>query len=262
MKKSKNSRVNNPNAGHRSRLRERFKKAGLCGFHDYEVIEFILSYAIPRRDVKPLAKALINRFGGLRGVLDASIEELQSVGTVEKVALTERIAILLKFVKDTASAYLEERIKAKNVMSSTKDVLNFCYHKLAGDRVEKFLAIYLNARNEVLGVEILHEGTIDQTAVYPRTVIERALKNNACAIIFVHNHPSGDPAPSEIDRKLTQELERAASAMDIAVHDHIIIGKNSHFSGRKAGWLSQRKNVLAQSITRKHVAEDEDMNYD
>jgi len=219
-------------AGHRERLRERFKKAGLAGFHDYEVLELILTYAIPRRDVKPLAKTLIERFKGLRGVLDASFEELHSVN-----GIGENAALLLKFMKEVSGEYLKERVMKKDVIRSPEDVLNYLNLTLSGEKVEKFLAIYLNSKNEILSVETLHEGTIDQTVVYPRKVIENAFRHNARSIIFVHNHPSGDPTPSVKDRELTKELHKAASAVDIIVHDHIIIGKNGHFSARDGGWL-------------------------
>src|SRR3990170_3062151 len=179
-------------AGHMERLRERFKKAGLAGFHDYEVLELILTYAIPRRDVKPLAKTLIERFKGLRGVLDASFEELYSVN-----GIGENAALLLKFMKEVSGEYLKERVMKKDVIRSPEDVLNYLNLTLSGEKVEKFLAIYLNSKNEILSVETLHEGTIDQTVVYPRKVIENAFRHNARSIIFVHNHPSGDPTPSE-----------------------------------------------------------------
>ncbi|MBI5598397.1 MAG: DNA repair protein RadC [Deltaproteobacteria bacterium] len=219
-------------AGHRKRLRERFNKAGLEGFHDYEVVELLLSYAIPRRDVKPLAKTLINRFKGLRGVFDASIGELSKVS-----GMGENAAVLVGLLKEIAAAYLKERMLNKDVIRTPKDVINYLDMALSGDRVEKFMAVYLNSKNEVLGVETLHEGTIDHTVVYPRTVIESAFRHNARSIILVHNHPSGDPAPSKRDRELTKEIQKAAVAVDITVHDHIIIGKNGHTSARDLGWL-------------------------
>lgn len=226
----------NPYAGHRRRLREKFKKTGLEGFHDYEFIELLLTYAIPQRDVKPIAKELIHRFDGIKGIFDASIEELASV-----TGIGERTAILIKLLKDGATLYLKTRIKNKEVLGTPQDVLNFCQHALSGAKNEKFTVIYLTTKNEVIEIETLDEGTINRTAVYPRKVIEGALKHNASALIFVHNHPSGDPTPSITDRRLTEDLEKAASTLDITVHDHIIIGKNSHFSGRENGWLREKK---------------------
>jgi DNA repair protein RadC len=225
-------------AGHRGRLRERFIKSGLEGFHDYEAVELLLTYAIPRRDVKPLAKILIQRFKGLRGVFDATLEELSTVKGVG-----ENAAVLIKLLKEAAGAYLKEGVMKKDVVRSAKDVVDYLNLTLSGEKVEKFLALYLNSKNEILGVETLHEGSIDRTFVYPRKAIENAFKHNARSVIFVHNHPSGDPTPSEVDRKLTKELEAAASALDIIVHDHIIIGEKTHFSGKERGWLGRGRRA-------------------
>lgn len=226
------SKIKNPNAGHRGRLRERFIKSGLDGFHDYEAVELLLTYSIPMRDVKPLAKRLIERFGSLRGLFDASYDELSAVRGVGPHS-----GVLLRLVKEVAGEYLKERMMKKDVIRSPRDVADYLSFTLSGERVEKFMALYLNSKNEILGVETLHEGSIDRTFVYPRKAIENAFKHNARSIIFVHNHPSGDPTPSEVDRKLTRELEAAATALDIIVHDHIIVGKNTHFSSREKGWL-------------------------
>ena len=227
--------VSNDKAGHRSRLKERFRKSGLDGFHDYETVELLLTYAIPRRDVKPVAKALVNRFGGLRGVFDATLEELSEVSGVG-----ENAATLVKLIKETAGAYLREGLDRADAIGCSEDVVEYLSFSLSGERVEKFLAIYMNSKNEILGVETLHEGTIDRTHVYPRKAIEKAFKHNARSIIFVHNHPSGDPKPSVSDKKLNDELVKAASAVNILVHDHIIIGRNSFVSGRDLGWFPKR----------------------
>lgn len=217
---------------HRKSLKERFKKGSLEGFNNYEILELLLTYAVPKRDVKPLAKSMLKRFRGIRGVFDASAEELK---TVE--GMGDNAAVLIKLVKEITGVYLKERMMGSDVMRCTKDVLDYLNMTLSGERVEKFLAIYLNARNEVLSVETLHEGTINQTAVYPRKAIEKAFKHNARSVIFVHNHPSGDATPSNVDRQLTRVLDRAALAVDLLVHDHLIIGKNKHFSARENGWI-------------------------
>jgi DNA repair protein RadC len=222
----------NPLEGHRKRLRERYKKSGLAGFHDYEFIELLLTYAIPQKDVKPLAKELISRFGGIREIFDASLEEFTTIK-----GLGERTAILFKLLKEGSTLYLKARVKGKEILSSPQHALDFCHHILSGEKNEKFMVIYLTTKNELIDTEILEEGTIDQTAVYPRKVVEGALKYNASALIFVHNHPSGDPTPSRTDKKLTEALVKAAHTIDVTVHDHIIIGKNNHFSGREGGWL-------------------------
>lgn len=229
--------------GHRKRLRKRFLKSGISGFHDYEIIELLLTYALNRGNVKPLAKALKKKFGGLKGVFDASLEDLQSIK-----GIGESSAILLKLLKVGADEYLKEKIRGKKVLSSLGDVLDYFRHALSGEKVEKFMAVYLNTKNRVVGVEILHEGTIDQAAVYPRQVIEGALRNGASALIFVHNHPSGDPSPSPEDRAITENLWRAAAAVDIAVHDHVIIGGNSHFSARRSGWFTEKVGLAGGRV--------------
>ena len=222
----------NSHEGHRKRLRERYKKSGLAGFHNYEFIELLLTYAIPQRDVKPLAKELLSHFGGIRGIFDASLKELTTIK-----GLGERTAILFKLLKEGSTLYLKTRVKGKEILSSPQQALDFCHYMLSGEKNEKFMVLYLTTKNELIDTEILEEGTINQTAVYPRKVVEGALKHNASALIFVHNHPSGDPTPSRTDKKLTEALVNAAQAIDVTVHDHIIIGKNSHFSGREGGWL-------------------------
>ncbi len=221
--------------GHRKRLRERFRKAGLEGFHHYEVIELLLTYAIPRRDVKPIAKELLQRFGGIKGIFDASLEELTSIS-----GMGEQSAILIKLLKEGATLYLKTCVEGKEILGSPQDVINFCRHALSGEKNEKFMVFYLTTKNELIDMEILIEGTINQTAVYPRRVVEGALRHNASALIFVHNHPSGDPTPSQMDKQLTRALEKAASSIDVSVHDHIIIGKNTHYSGRENGWFANK----------------------
>lgn len=223
----------NSNGEHRKMLKERFLRGSLDGFHNAEVLEFLLSYASPRRDIKGVAKALIKHFKGFRGVFDASIDELKAVEGV-----TENAAILIKLVKGVAGEYLKERMMVKDVIGCPEDVLDYLNLCLSGERVERFLAIYMNSKNEVLAIEELHEGTINQTVVYPRKAIELAFKHNAQSVIFVHNHPSGDATPSSMDRQLAKTLDRAADAVDLIVHDHLIIGKNSHFSARESGWFT------------------------
>lgn len=219
-------------AGHRARLRARFVKAGLTGFHDYEVLELLLTFAIPRRDVKPYARALLVRFGSLRAVFDSRLEDLQSVENIGPSAAT-----LIALLKETADLYLKSQIHGKPILSSTQAVLDYCRHQLSGERSERFLGIFLTAQNEVIAIETLAEGTVDRTAVHARRVLEQALKHNAVGMIFVHNHPDGPASPSPQDRHLTEALARAARAAEITVHDHLIIGRDDHFSFRDAGIL-------------------------
>lgn len=218
--------------GHRSRIRDRFLKHGLEPFHDYEALELLLIYAISRKDVKPIAKCLIERFGSFREVMDASIEELQGV---KGVGLNS--AILLKLIKGCADRYLREKVLLKPVISSPSALLDYCRHCMGGLKEEQFRVIFLNAKNEVLTDEIIQQGTIDQAAVYPRKIIERTLSHKAKALIFVHNHPSGDPSPSQQDKELTQGLIRMAKDLGIRVHDHLIIGRKGHFSFKEGDLL-------------------------
>ncbi|GMR05025.1 MAG: DNA repair protein RadC [Thermodesulfobacteriota bacterium] len=230
------------NREYKDRLRERFKNNSLNGFNNHEIIEFILTFAMPRSDVRAVAKKLVRKFKSIRGVLDAAPDEL---GAVEGVG--ENAVILIKLLKEVGALYLKERIMGKDVLRSKKDVLDYLNLYLSGERVEKFLSIYLNSKNEVLAIETLHEGTINQTVVYPRKVIERAFKHNAHSVIFVHNHPSGDPSPSNVDWQLTGVLDRATRAVDLIIHDHIIIGRDKHFSARESGWLGGGARPLTRA---------------
>lgn len=198
-----------------------------------DMLERLLSYAVKEKDLADVSSGLMKRFKGLRGVLDASHEELKDSGWVG-----ENGAVFLKFVKEAAGVYLKERMMGRDALRNMKCVLDYLSLTLSGERIEKFLAIYLNSKNEVLSVDVLHEGTINQTVVYPRKAIERAFRHKACGVIFVHNHPSGDSTPSAMDRQLARTLDSAAAAVDLAVVDHIVIGKNRHFSARENGWMA------------------------
>jgi DNA repair protein RadC len=198
-----------------------------------EVLERLLSYAVKEKDLANVSSGLMKRFKGLRGVLDASHEELKDSGWVG-----ENGAVFLKFAKEAAGVYLKENMMGKDALKNMKCVLDYLSLTLSGERIEKFLAIYLNSKNEVLSVDVLHEGTINQTVVYPRKAIERAFRHKASGVIFVHNHPSGDCTPSAMDRQLARTLDSAAAAVDLSVVDHIVIGKNRHFSARENGWMS------------------------
>ena len=211
--------------GHRERLRRRFRQAGPEGLHDYELLELLLTYAIPRRDVKSLAKDLIRRFGGLSGVLDASFEELEAVPQLGPAS-----AVLIRLVKETCSAYLAEGMRRRDFLTSPQAVVDFARAKLAGLPHEAFMVVYLDAKNGVIAHEVLHRGTVDRSVVYPRRVIEGALAHHASALVLVHNHPSGDVQPSPEDRRITRMIVEAARTVDLRVLDHVIVGKNGHFS--------------------------------
>jgi DNA repair protein RadC len=210
---------------HRKRLRERFQRAGLEGLHDYELLELLLTYAIPRKDVKPVAKRLIERFESLSGILDAGQKELEEVADMGPAS-----AALIRLVKELCSAYLAQRMKHRDVLASPQVVTDFARVKLAGRPHEAFMVIYLTTKNEVIDHEVIHEGTVDHAVVYPRRIIEAALQHHATGLILVHNHPSGHPEPSEEDKHLTRALVDAARIMDIRVVDHLVVGKDGYFS--------------------------------
>jgi DNA repair protein RadC len=211
--------------GHRDRLRKRFSKTGAEGFHDYELLELLLTYAVPRKDVKPMAKELLKRFGSLAGVLDASLEELKKTPRVGSISAT-----LVRLTREIFGTYLAEKMKKTDLLTSPQSVVDFARVKLTDFPHEVFMVIFLNTKNEVIDYEIVHEGTVDRTVVYPRRIIESALTHHASGLLFVHNHPSGHSAPSDEDKRITRTIIEATRAMDIRVVDHIIVGKGSYFS--------------------------------
>lgn len=211
--------------GHRRRLRGKFLNGGPAALHDYELLELLLFHAVPRKDTKPLAKALLARFGGVAAVLDATVDELRAVKGISPCSAT-----LIKLVKELGTAGLSDRLQEAEALGSPQAVLAFARAKLAGQPYEQFLEIFLNAKNRVTGFQVIHEGTVDHAVIYPRRILEAALSRRASGLILVHNHPSGDPQPSPEDRRLTSSLAEAARSLDIRVLDHIIIGKNGHFS--------------------------------
>jgi DNA repair protein RadC len=217
---------------HRKRLRERFAKSGAGGLQDYESIELLLTYAIPRRDVKPLAKNLIKRFGSLSGVLDASSHELASVE-----GIGPRSALLIPLIKELCSEYMAEKLKHRDLLSSPRAVVDFAKMKLAALPHEDFMVIFLNVKNEIITYETIHEGTVNRAVVYPRRIIESALAHHAVGLILLHNHPSGHPEPSAEDRAITQAIATACRPMDIRVLDHVVIGKRGYFSFSEEGLL-------------------------
>lgn len=217
---------------HRDRLRARFVKAGTDGFHDYEILELLLTYAISRSDVKPLAKRLITRFGSLAGVLDATVDSLEKVEGIGR-----RTAVLLVLVKALCREYLAERMKKRDLLSSPNAVVDFARVALAGLSRETFMVVFLNVKNEVIDYETLHEGTLDRAVVYPRRIIEAAFAHHAAAMILLHNHPSGHPEPSGEDLSITRAIADAARVVDIDVVDHLVIGREGYCSLRERGVL-------------------------
>jgi len=198
----------------------------LNSLQDYEVVELILTYALARKDTKPLAKKLIQTFGSLRGIVEAPVEELKKVRGVG-----EHSALLFKLVKAASERYLRDRLlTSQYVITSPGELLNYCQSKMGWLKDEQFRMIYLNTRNQIIDEEVLQDGTVDHTVVYPRKVMEKAIQLKATALILVHNHPGGSPFPSLEDRELTRTLTQAAKNLQIKVHDHLIIGREGHFS--------------------------------
>jgi DNA repair protein RadC len=220
--------------GHRKRLRERFLKSGLGGFHDYEVVEVLLTLGSPRRDCKPQAKEAIRRFKTLRGVLEASPEELQGIKGIGPIN-----AFGIKLVQETARRFLKERIITKPVYKSSQEIFDYLYHSMRDLKKEVFKALYLNSQNQITDTEDLFEGTITGGAVSPRGVMESALKHQAVSLVFVHNHPSGNPESSQNDKQLTRDLVYAAAIMQLKVLDHVVIGDNRYFSFAAEGLIEQ-----------------------
>jgi DNA repair protein RadC len=215
------------NAGHRERLRERFLQGGAKALSDYEMLELILFRAIPRRDVKPIAKALIKRFGSFGDVIAAPAARLKEVEFIGDSAVTE-----LKIIEAAALLMSRQSITKSKWRASFPQVLDYCRSAMAHLETEEFRISFLDKKNGLLADEVQGRGTVDHIPVYPREVNRWALELNASVIILVHNHPSGDPTPSTADISMTQNIDSLAKPLGIAVHDHIIIGRNGHASLR------------------------------
>jgi DNA repair protein RadC len=211
--------------GHRERLRERFFGAGPEALSDYELLEMALFPALPRRDTKPLAKALLNRFGSFAEVVHAPVARLREVEGIGEASIHQ-----IKLLAAAASRVAKGEIKRKIALSSWNDVIDYCRSGMAFAEKEQFRLLFLDKRNQLIADEVQQTGTVDHTPVYPREVIKRALELSATALILVHNHPSGDPTPSQADIRMTRAIIDIAAPLGISVHDHIIVGKNGHAS--------------------------------
>lgn len=218
--------------GHRKRLRARFRKTGFEGFQDYEALELLLTFSIPRKDTKPIAKELMNKFGSIRGVMDATYDELSASN-----GLGENAATFVRMIKECSALYLKDGIKGKKKISSTGALLEYCQVAMSGLKDEQFRAIFLSTQNEVIADEVVHDGIVNQSIVYPRKVMERALYHKATAIIFVHNHPGGSCKPSKEDIALTTELVEAAKSLQLTVHDHLIVSGRGYYSFLEHGLM-------------------------
>ena len=206
---------------------------------DHEVLELLLTFSIPRKDTKPIAWALIKRFGSLSGVLDATPKELAQVQ-----GIGGQSAVFLTLIRATMRKYFLEQVKERKEIKNPESVVDFCQASLQGEANEVFEVIYLTTRNTVIGVERIAIGTIDRASISPRKIIENAFNRRAAALIFVHNHPSGEPSPSQEDISLTENLSRIAAPLGIIVLDHIIVGKGKFFSIKANNFVKPKKDTL------------------
>ncbi len=218
--------------GHRDRLRARFIKGGVDMLQDYELLELILFLAIPRRDMKPLAKSLIKHFGSLATVFAAPIEQLAAIK-----GLTETSAAAIKTVAAAATYLVRADVMNRPVLSSWQRLLDYVYAAMSHATREELRLLFLNKKNELIADEVQQTGTVDHAPAYPREIIKRALELGATAIILVHNHPSGDPRPSQDDIDLTAQVIAAAKPFDIVIHDHLIVARTAVFSLRNEGLM-------------------------
>ena len=250
--------------GHRKRLRERFLKSGLGGFQDYEIIELLLTLGSPRRDCKPQAKEVMKKFKTLRGALSASPEELEEIKGVGPHSVFG-----IKLVREVAAEFLRQKTIDKPVYKTGKEIFDYLYHSMRDLKKELFKVIYLDGQNRIIEVADLFEGTVNSSSVYPREIMEAAIKQNAVSLIFVHNHPSGDPEPSRYDKEVTRDLVFAANIMRIRVLDHIIIGNDRYYSFAAQGlieeyetdFLSLKTTGTAEAKRRRYRAGPSETNY-
>jgi DNA repair protein RadC len=218
-------------AGHRARLRKRLLDGGPDGFHDYELLEYLLTLTIPRVDTKPLAKRLLHDFGGIGALLGASAD------TLRREKLTDATIAALKIAQATALRLLETRIEDRPVLSSWDSLGDYLHASMAHRRTEEVRVLFLNAKNMLIANEALWQGSIDEASVHVREVIARAIALGATALIIVHNHPSGDPTPSSQDIRLTRDLVEAGRHMKVTIHDHVIVGAQGRTSMRASGLI-------------------------
>ncbi len=214
-------------AGHRDRLRERFRHSGAEAMADYELLELVLFRSIPRRDVKPIAKELIRRFGSFAQVVSAPQQLLTEVPGVG-----DAVAVDLRIVAAAGLRLAKGQVKGRTVLGSWNAVIEYCRAAMAFETREQFRILFLDKKNALIADEVQQVGTVDHTPVYPREIVRRALELSSTAVIMVHNHPSGDPTPSDADARMTREVVNVAKAMGIVVHDHIIVGRDGHASFR------------------------------
>ncbi len=218
--------------GHRRRLREKFLRGGLNAFLDYEIVELLLTLGTPRRDCKEQAKRALREFKSLRGVLEADphdLSRIQGIGAHNVFGI--------RLVQEVSRRFLRERMLSKPFARSSQEVFDYLYHSLRDLKKEHFKVLFLDPKNQIIEEKTLFEGTVDSSAVYPREIMKDALRTNATSLVFVHNHPSGDPEPSLCDREITKDLVFAARVMQLKVLDHIVIGNDCYFSFADRGLI-------------------------
>jgi DNA repair protein RadC len=220
--------------GHRKRLREKFLAYGLSGFQDYEIVELLLTLGTPRRDCKDAAKDAMKKFKSLQCVLEAPDDELLAVFGIGPHNLFG-----IRLIRAVAERYLEKRLINQVLIHNSKELFDYLYMLMRDKARERFMAVYLDAKNRVIDTETLFEGSLTSTSVYPREVVASALRNKAAALIFAHNHPSGDPQPSGDDINITQQLVAACKIVGITVHEHLVIGNNQYFSFADNGYIQE-----------------------
>lgn len=219
-------------ADHRKRLRTRFMDGGAEAMPDYELLELILFRAIPRQDVKPLAHGLMEAFGDFNRVITAPIERLRGFNGVGDAVITE-----LKIIEAAAQRLARSKVLNKRLISSWDALIDYCHTTMAHRETEQFRVLFLDRKNVLIADEAQAKGTVDHVPVYPREVAKRALELNASALILVHNHPSGDPTPSQTDIDMTSQMELACAALGLTLHDHLIVGKSCELSFKSEGYL-------------------------
>ncbi len=219
-------------AGHRSRLRTRFLDGGAGALADYELLELLLFQALPRRDTKPLAKALIKRFGSFAEAISAEPPALKEVPNVG-----DTVVIALKTVREAALRLSREQVMNRPVIGSWQSLMDYCRASMAYGKTERFRILFLDRKNVLIADEEQQRGTVDHTPVYPREVVKRALELGASALIMVHNHPSGDPTPSKADIAMTREVQEAGTRLGISLHDHVIVARGGTQSFKTLGLL-------------------------
>lgn len=218
--------------GHRDRLRTRFVQGGADALADYELLELVLFMAIPRRDVKPLAKALLDQFGGLPQLMAASHHELTQFD-----GISENTATAIKAINAISLRTVKQEIMRKPILNNWTRLMDYCHAVMAHEKREHFRILFMNKKNELIADEVQGSGTVDHTPAYPREIMKRALELGATAMILLHNHPSGDPKPSQADIDLTRAVIRAAETFNIVIHDHVIISKSGYFSFKNDGLI-------------------------